>query len=1180
MLEAASELRLSLVLAITLAARWFELKPDWPSLARAGFHSEARLRHVLIFVLIGGLTIPTTWPRASLARREAKLHLELATPQKHPEFVPGEILVRFREGAAATKSKLTYLVTPDSRQISIRIEHLGVEDSVPGLRLARVAQAETLTAIAALQQRPDVVYAEPNYLLYQDATPNDPRYPEMYSLNNTGQTGGVVGADIDGDLAWNLTTGSDNVVVGVVDTGIDIEHPDLKPNIWINSGEVANNGIDDDANGYVDDVNGWDFYNQDKTVFDSPSIDNHGTHVAGTIGAVGNNSQGVVGINWQVKLLPLKFLGSSSGSGPTSAAVAAINYARQMAARGVNIRVLNNSWGGGSRSQALLDAITSLNSAGILFVVAAGNRASDILTVPHYPANHDVSNLLSVASTNSSDALSGFSNFGSRMVKMAAPGSSVLSTTAGGNYGFLSGTSMATPHVSGVAALALAAAPHTSLQRLVGSLVYSGDSLFSLQDKTITGKRLNAFKTLQTIQENDQIAPGGPTDFRIEYQGGRTISLYWNASGDDGALGTASDYDVFFVDLEDGFRTMLAANAVPGPPGTAQSLINIRVPFRSVNASIELRAYDNAGNFSTTSATVVLDAYAADPYVVTLSPATGLSTGGERLPLNGDDQYVSRSLDYDRGFFGGSGNLTISTNGAIYFTDPPRRSDGTAGDLPSSVSALNANSMLAGLWEDLVIDETARPGDGVFEVKPNPETVIYRWEGVTFEAPNTPVRFEIELQRDTTVIFRYGPGNTNLFPIVGVGLGEPRAYLVESHSSERFFSPFRKSLSNAQTVTFTRRPAPIASTIELSSSSYEVSEAAGSIQVSVMRPPQAPNGFPILGTFTVAYSTVNGTAMAGADFVGTTGTLAFAVGEALKTISIPIINDTELDPLETFQIVLTNPSSGAQIGNIGAAAITIIDDDLPNAIDEPRSFIRQQYLDFLNREPDPGGWDYWTSGITECGNDLRCIHNRRIDVSAAFFIELEFQETGYVVYRMHRAAFGTLPSGPTRANVLFAQFMTDRGQLVAGPGLAQSTISFANAFVQRPEFLQSYPNHLTNEQFVQALFDSANLTPFTNERQQQIAAMNNGKTRAEVLLDLIEVPAFKTREYNGAFVLMQYFGYLRRDPDQAGYDFWLGVLNNQELNNYRGMVCAFLTSPEYQRRFGPTITRTDRDCGQ
>ena len=252
----------------------------------------------------------------------------------------------------------------------------------------------------------------------------------------------------------------------------------------------------------------------------------------------------------------------------------------------------------------------------------------------------------------------------------------------------------------------------------------------------------------------------------------------------------------------------------------------------------------------------------------------------------------------------------------------------------------------------------------------------------------------------------------------------------------------------------------------------------------------------------------------------------------------------------------------------------------PNPIDCADFFVRQHYLDFLNREPDLGGWNYWTTQLTSCGNDIRCMHERRIGVSAAFFVELEFQRTGYVVYRMHRAAFGTWPGAPTRANLTYAQFTADRALLPEGSDIAQTTINFANAFVARPEFLTVFPANQTNAEFVNKLFDTAGLTPYTTERQQQIAAMNTGRTRAQVLLDVIEIPEFKTREYNRSFVLMEYFGYLQRDPDQGGYDFWLNVLDNREPNNFRGMVCSFITSTEYQLRFGSTMTRSNADCGQ
>jgi hypothetical protein len=252
----------------------------------------------------------------------------------------------------------------------------------------------------------------------------------------------------------------------------------------------------------------------------------------------------------------------------------------------------------------------------------------------------------------------------------------------------------------------------------------------------------------------------------------------------------------------------------------------------------------------------------------------------------------------------------------------------------------------------------------------------------------------------------------------------------------------------------------------------------------------------------------------------------------------------------------------------------------PNPIDCGEFFVRQQYRDFLNRQPDGAGLAYWTNRITECGSDVRCIHERRIGVSAAFFVEQEFQLTGYVVYRRYRAAYGTMPNAPSRANVTFSQFMTDRTQLVGGLGLQQGTIAFANSFASRAEFKQAYPDSMSQPDFVNALFNTANLYSSPQQRQEEIDVLMNGsKTRAQVLLDVIEMREFKDREYNPAFVLMQYFGYLRRDADQGGYDFWLDVVNNREPNNYHGMVCAFVTATEYQLRFGSVVTRTNRDCG-
>jgi len=242
----------------------------------------------------------------------------------------------------------------------------------------------------------------------------------------------------------------------------------------------------------------------------------------------------------------------------------------------------------------------------------------------------------------------------------------------------------------------------------------------------------------------------------------------------------------------------------------------------------------------------------------------------------------------------------------------------------------------------------------------------------------------------------------------------------------------------------------------------------------------------------------------------------------------------------------------------------------PNPINDAQFFVRQHYLDFLDRQADPSGESYWTGLITQCGSGDLCIKAQRITVSAAFFIEQEFQDTGSFVYRFYKASYARRPS--------YSEFVSDRSHVIGGSDLEANKQAFANAWVDRAAFLQEYPAAMTPSQYVNKLFDSAGLVPFTAERQQLINDMQNGKTRAQALRDVTEISQFKTAEYNPSFVLMQYFGYLRRDADQGGYDFWLNVLNNRAPNNYRGMVCSFITSREYQERTGLLLRRTNVDC--
>ena len=362
-------------------------------------------------------------------------------------------------------------------------------------------------AVRRYEASPDVEYAEPDYVLQPTQTtssPSDPSYSKLYGLNNTGQTNGAPDADIDAREAWQTTTGSPSTVVAVIDEGVDIKHADLRDNIWVNPDEVAGNKKDDDNNGYVDDVNGWDFANDDASVYDPDPVsgkgDEHGTHVAGTIAAVGNNGTGVTGVNWQARIMPLKFLGP--GGGYTSDAVAALNYAVKE-----GVKISNNSWGGGGKSQALQDAIARADASGHLFVAAAGNDGTNNDTTPHYPSNYANSNVISVAATDDRDALASFSNFGASTVDLAAPGVNIVSTLPGDRYAPYSGTSMATPHVSGVAALLKSQNPALDDGQMKTYILGAADSKNGLQTKVATGGRLNAVAALDPQATTDSTKP-------------------------------------------------------------------------------------------------------------------------------------------------------------------------------------------------------------------------------------------------------------------------------------------------------------------------------------------------------------------------------------------------------------------------------------------------------------------------------------------------------------------------------------------------------------------------------------------------------------------------------------------------------------------------------------------------
>jgi subtilisin family serine protease len=424
-----------------------------------------------------------------------------------PRVIEGEFIIKYKAGVSG-QSKVTMASKLQAQSLQ-KLTNLDME-------VMKVAAGSNLQQkLAELNQSPEIEYAEPNYLVEAFRDPNDQSYRQMWALPK-----------IQAPQGWDRIAESPSVVVAVIDSGVDYTHLDLAANMWRNPGEIPVNGIDDDRNGFVDDVFGADFHNNDGDPRDDTG---HGTHVAGTIAAVGNNGQGVVGMTWRTQIMALKFL-DSSGQGTTANAIRAVDYSISKSAH-----ILNNSWGGAGFSRALQDAIQRANDRGILFVAAAGNNASNTGQTPMYPASYSVSNVISVAATTTTDNRASFSNFGAN-VHLGAPGTSILSTWPENRYVPLDGTSMATPHVSGVAALLKQLHPAWGAPKLKQAILDSVDQTPALAGIVATGGRLNLANALshqlwdfaQTfIQRN------GLAGFDLASPADRAVALDFNGDGKD-----------------------------------------------------------------------------------------------------------------------------------------------------------------------------------------------------------------------------------------------------------------------------------------------------------------------------------------------------------------------------------------------------------------------------------------------------------------------------------------------------------------------------------------------------------------------------------------------------------------------------------------------------------------------
>jgi subtilisin family serine protease len=506
-----------------------------------------------------------------------------AAPADAPEIVPGELVVGFEDDTTSSAQKKA--VTMAGGRIEERLESI---DSL----VVEPRGARTTDRVATeLARSATVEFVEPNFIVRARRLPNDGSFPQQWALRNTGQLGGTADADINATGAWDVSTGG-AVTVAIVDTGIDHTHPDLNDNLWINPADPVN-GIDDDGNGFTDDVNGADFSNDDSQPYDDSS---HGTHVAGIVGAEGNNTIGVTGLNWQVKLIGLKFL-NANGEGNTANASEAIDYAVRAGAR-----VVNASWGGPAFSYALFKAIRNANNRGVVVVAAAGNEGDNSDSSPEYPAAFDLPNVISVAASDTGDNLLDFSNYGSRTVDLAAPGDEIYSTvpkhTNASGYTFFSGTSMAAPHVSGAAALYLSRAPAGTVDQVRDAIFRSVDPLPSLAGKTVTGGRLNVAKMFgvargpapQPAPARDSTAPS-PFSLirpRNKYSSSRRgVRFRWQRSHDASGI----RFYRFYVD---GKKRRTVKD--PDGPGGRSPATRVRYRLGGGRHRWYVRAFDYAGN--------------------------------------------------------------------------------------------------------------------------------------------------------------------------------------------------------------------------------------------------------------------------------------------------------------------------------------------------------------------------------------------------------------------------------------------------------------------------------------------------------------------------------------------------------------------------------------------------------
>jgi subtilisin family serine protease/Ca2+-binding RTX toxin-like protein len=863
-------------------------------------------------------------------------------PAAKPAYASNKLIVKFNDTiniaqANEMKNTLGVVKTETIKLTGAQIWTLSGKTSVE-------------TTLATYRNSSLFKYIEPDYIVTTAATPNDPGFPQLWGLNNTGQNGGTPDADIDAPEAWDIETGNPNLVIGVIDTGVDYNHPDLVGNIWTNPGEIAGDGIDNDNNGYIDDIRGWDFAYNDNNPMD---VQGHGTHVSGTIAGKGNNGVGVTGVAWNAKIMPLKFL-DDTGSGSTSNAISAINYAT---AKGV--KITNNSWGGGGYSQALYDAINAAGQQGALFIAAAGNESNNNDTLPSYPASYNLANIISVASTTRTDSLSSFSNYGLTSVDLGAPGSNIYSTTPNNTYSTYSGTSMASPHVAGAAALVWSENPTWTAQQVKNTLMNTGDSIAALAGKTVSGKRLNVFNALAAANLPSVTVSVSPAT--VQEDGATNLVYTFTRTN----LNLSSPLTVNF-----GASGIANAAPVGSDPADYSVITNGSVTF---NPTTKLGTVTFAAN--ATTATVAVDPIADtvqennESVILTVNSGTGYIGGSpgaatgtivseEGFTTYFSDDFANNTKGWTLGTEWQIGAAKTSTGQNYGNPDPgtdntPTADNGVAGVVIGGNASTTATHDFYYLTSPVINTSTANKL--FFE--------FARWLNTDY----TPfMENKVEIFNGSSWVNLWSSGGS---PAVQDNAWTPQQFNISAYKSASTQIRFGFNVGSAGVFTVSswnvddvKIYGDGGSTLPVITVAATDADAAETLLGTTPNPGQytLTRTGPTTSSLTVNVS-LTGTATNGTDYTTIPTTVTFAAGSSTAVVNLNVIDDTLVEGAETATLTVTS-GTGYTVGTSASAIVNIADNDPPQVSVVATDANAAETL--LGTTPNPGQYTLTRTGPT------------------------------------------------------------------------------------------------------------------------------------------------------------------------------------------------------------------------